>query len=51
MIKALLFIFLVLKLTRCENEEQTEQTKPDPYFEEWKDNAWQRPNQCHGALE
>jgi hypothetical protein len=27
-----------------------QQTKPDPYFEEWKENAWQRPSQCHGKL-
>lgn len=49
-ILAILFTFFVLKLTRCSEEQHAQQTKPDPYFEEWKNDAWQRPSQCHGKL-
>ena len=47
-ISAFLFIFFILKLAQCSEGELTQQTKPDPYFEEWKNDAWQRPSQCHG---
>ncbi|XP_028408732.1 protein canopy homolog 4-like [Dendronephthya gigantea] len=43
----MMFIVFVVKRTESNAEAETQQTKPDPYFEEWKDNAWQRPSRCH----
>ena len=43
-ISLILFISFLVKISSA----QVEETKPDPYFEEWKENAWERPSQCHG---
>lgn len=48
--KAILFIVFFVKLARPNNQEETQQTKPDPYFQEWRENAWRRPSRCHGKL-
>ena len=46
----LIFITFFIKINSQKTEEKQE-TKPDPFFQEWKENAWQRPTQCQGKWE